>query len=65
MLHYMMIMLYVFDGIIICGLAYMCYSSLYKKNITLEEYISDNEVEQINSNYLSFDNCEQEIEALV
>jgi len=60
-----MIMLYVFDAAIITGVVYMCYSSLFQKNITLEEYISDNEVEQINSNYLSFDNCEQEIDALV
>jgi hypothetical protein len=43
----------------------MCYSSIYKKNIILEEFNSDDEVEQINSNYLSFDNCEEEIDALV
>lgn len=60
-----MIMLYVFDCVIICGLAYMCYSSLYKKNIIHKEYISDNEVEQINSNYLSFHDNENEIDALV
>ena len=64
MLHYM-IMLFVVDGIIISCCLYMCYSSIYKKNIILEEFNSDDEVEQINSNYLSFDNCDEEIEALV
>ena len=57
-------MLYVVDGIIVFGCLYMCYSSFFKKK-NIQEYNSDNEVEQINSNYLSFDQHEQEIEALV
>lgn len=60
-----MIMLYVVDGIIVIGVVYMCLSSLSRKNIILEEYNSDNEVEQINSNYLTFDQHEDEIGALV
>ena len=61
----MLIMLYVFDGLVVCGIVYMCYSSFFQKNITLKTYISDNEVEQINSNYLSFHDNENEIEAIV
>jgi amino acid permease len=58
-------MLYVVDGIIVVGVVYMCFSSLSKKNIILEEYNSDNEVEQINSNYLTFDQNDNEIGSLV
>tara|TARA_S200000501_G_C20160258_1_gene455480 strand:+ start:79 stop:252 length:174 start_codon:yes stop_codon:yes gene_type:complete len=57
-------MLYVVDGIIVFGCLYMCYSSFFKKK-NIQEYNSDNEVEQINSNYLTFDDCQEEMEALV
>ena len=60
-----MILLYVFDGIIVLTAGYMCYSSFFHKNIIHKKYISDNKVEQINSNYLSFHDNENEIEALV
>ena len=59
-----MFMLYVVDSIIVIGSLYICYSSFFKKN-NIKEYNSDDEVEQINSNYLSFDQHEEEMEALV
>ena len=55
------------DVILIIGLAYLCCAP-YKK-YDFDHYNktddSDDEVKQINTNYLSFEKHEEEIEALV
>ena len=58
------IILYFADSIIIFGSLYICYSSFFNKKKN-QEYNSDHEVEDINSNYLTFDDCQKEMEALV
>jgi len=58
-----MIGLYVVDAILIIGLAYLCFCPHKKYNFDNPD--SDCEVEDINSNYLTFDQHELEIETLV